>query len=815
MGKLYSRRKGAGASALVQRSFIALLFATAVAAGQPLSGDYYIPQGSHPQGFDSLAAAFAAINTNGVSGTVRLLIDGDLNETGANLNLNRTDLSSANNVVIKPAPGKTPTISITGCTGSSGATQYAGLTINGTSYVTIDGSNTDGGTTRDLTFIMNDGTNGFYAINLYANTDYISIKNISIKWGALSSSPSTTGIYANGQSSGSADSLIIDNCTIGENDSTKASYYAVRITGYSGDYASKVYIRNNTLYGKMRKLYFYYVGKSGTTSEISGNFLAGAGNITGYVIWGILLNYYNGTINVFNNQLYTLKSAAAGSQGLYLFGTLNGQSATVLNIYNNFFGGDFQHVGSGTPASIDVISFQDDVPNARVYYNTLYLNNLSKTASGRMTCIRLGGSANVELKDNIIANYKDAAVAYGISRYGGTLVSDYNDIYIPTASGNVGYWSVARKTLSDWQTASGQDAHSVSGNPQFISTAPPIDLHINGSAVPASAALGIGTPIAWIINDFDGQPRDAVHPDAGADEYYIAPPAPILAYPENGATWVSRSPTLRWYALPGTDSYSLQVSADPYFSSPVVNVSGIVDTFYTVPIVLAKYTLYYWRVNATNPGGTSPWSSIWNFRTEGLYVWPGDANNDGKVDRADFYVVVRYRYLTGPARDGATYKWVPQPAIPWSIEAATYADCNGDGRIDNRDLAIVRLNFRKTHSSSAATVGADGDDIPNLDELEASVPDEYALHQNYPNPFNPSTTIEYALPEISQVSIKIYNVLGQEVATLFEGEGFPGLYKVQWRPENLSSGLYFCQMVAHSEASGRTFRAVKKLLYVR
>jgi len=95
------------------------------------------------------------------------------------------------------------------------------------------------------------------------------------------------------------------------------------------------------------------------------------------------------------------------------------------------------------------------------------------------------------------------------------------------------------------------------------------------------------------------------------------------------------------------------------------------------------------------------------------------------------------------------------------------------------------------------------------------LPREYRLEQNYPNPFNPSTTIEFALPEESQVSIKLFNVLGEEVATLVEWIEPAGFHKVQWKPESLASGVYFYRMVAKSEKTGRMFSNVKKLAYVR
>ena len=84
-----------------------------------------------------------------------------------------------------------------------------------------------------------------------------------------------------------------------------------------------------------------------------------------------------------------------------------------------------------------------------------------------------------------------------------------------------------------------------------------------------------------------------------------------------------------------------------------------------------------------------------------------------------------------------------------------------------------------------------------------SVPKEFAVSQNYPNPFNPSTVINYALPKSSLVTIKIYNILGQEVKTLINGQRQPGYYTVQWNGDNnsgrtVASGMYIYRVEAGS-----------------
>jgi glucuronoarabinoxylan endo-1,4-beta-xylanase len=81
-------------------------------------------------------------------------------------------------------------------------------------------------------------------------------------------------------------------------------------------------------------------------------------------------------------------------------------------------------------------------------------------------------------------------------------------------------------------------------------------------------------------------------------------------------------------------------------------------------------------------------------------------------------------------------------------------------------------------------------------EKNSTLPTTYSLHQNFPNPFNPSTTISYDLPTRSVVTLKIFNVLGQEVATLVNGEVQAGRHQVQWDARRLSSGVYFYRLQA-------------------
>jgi hypothetical protein len=85
----------------------------------------------------------------------------------------------------------------------------------------------------------------------------------------------------------------------------------------------------------------------------------------------------------------------------------------------------------------------------------------------------------------------------------------------------------------------------------------------------------------------------------------------------------------------------------------------------------------------------------------------------------------------------------------------------------------------------------------------------YALNQNYPNPFNPSTIISYQIPQNSFVTLKVYNILGKEVATLVNEQQIAGKYNFNFKASNLASGIYIYKLTAGS------FTSVKKLTLLK
>ncbi len=106
--------------------------------------------------------------------------------------------------------------------------------------------------------------------------------------------------------------------------------------------------------------------------------------------------------------------------------------------------------------------------------------------------------------------------------------------------------------------------------------------------------------------------------------------------------------------------------------------------------------------------------------------------------------------------------------------------------------------------------------VTSVVERSPGMPSHYALEQNYPNPFNPSTTIRFALPEKSSVALKVYDLLGREVAQPLRSVEQPGIVSVNWNAGNLSSGVYYYRLEAASENHpGKTFTQVRKMLLIK
>jgi hypothetical protein len=98
------------------------------------------------------------------------------------------------------------------------------------------------------------------------------------------------------------------------------------------------------------------------------------------------------------------------------------------------------------------------------------------------------------------------------------------------------------------------------------------------------------------------------------------------------------------------------------------------------------------------------------------------------------------------------------------------------------------------------------------------IPKKFVLYQNYPNPFNPETMIRYTIPNTNsahRVILKVYNVLGNEIATLVERDQDAGYYEVRFDGKTFPSGTYFCRIAITSGKGALVFTDVKKLVLIK
>ena len=136
----------------------------------------------------------------------------------------------------------------------------------------------------------------------------------------------------------------------------------------------------------------------------------------------------------------------------------------------------------------------------------------------------------------------------------------------------------------------------------------------------------------------------------------------------------------------------------------------------------------------------------------------------------------------------------------------------------NQPGSLILTNNGNASPGSAIIIQTTAEMPPPapIEKQTTLLPKIFELEQNYPNPFNPTTTFRYALPTDSKVTLKVYNVLGQVVASLTDGVGSAGYQSVEWNASNVASGLYFYRIEATSISNpSKMFTQVKKMVLLK
>ena len=158
-----------------------------------------------------------------------------------------------------------------------------------------------------------------------------------------------------------------------------------------------------------------------------------------------------------------------------------------------------------------------------------------------------------------------------------------------------------------------------------------------------------------------------------------------------------------------------------------------------------------------------------------------------------FAIVTNTALYTGA--DGGVY------ANPHSIDSAVFqwtAPAAGNGTVNFYAAGFQGTTSSSSGQSRAITLSAT--ESTTGVNPDVALPKAFALNQNYPNPFNPSTTLSYDVPTRSHITLRVYNTLGQEVATLVDEDRSAGSYSVVWDASGIASGTYLTQLTADGKS---------------
>jgi hypothetical protein len=100
-------------------------------------------------------------------------------------------------------------------------------------------------------------------------------------------------------------------------------------------------------------------------------------------------------------------------------------------------------------------------------------------------------------------------------------------------------------------------------------------------------------------------------------------------------------------------------------------------------------------------------------------------------------------------------------------------------------------------------------------KIGIDIPSKFSLNQNYPNPFNPVTTIRYSIPTQSQVILRVYNSIGENIAELINANQNAGSYEINWGAGNFASGIYLYSVEAIPSNGTEIFRSVRKMILLK
>jgi uncharacterized delta-60 repeat protein len=308
---------------------------------------------------------------------------------------------------------------------------------------------------------------------------------------------------------------------------------------------------------------------------------------------------------------------------------------------------------------------------------------------------------------------------------------------------------------------------------------------------------GDDKPVAIAIDDSGNVCVTGRSQNSGAIQYYDYL---TIKYSTNGTEqWLSR------YGGPAENSGDNLVSA----------------------LVIDKLGNIYVTGASTGADGTYDFCTI-KYNTSGKQQWaaryngPRNANDQATgicLDSSANVYVTGWSGSSGDSLDYLTIKYDSSGVQQWAAQYNGPLDAEDKPvaiAIDKSGNIIVTGTSQIDENMIYTTIKYNQSTV-SVDERDLKHPGIYYLSQNYPNPFNSETNIRYALPRPSDVTLKVFNITGQEVACLVNEQKSAGEYQVLWNPVNLSSGIYFYQLKVATLSVGVKggFEATNKLVIMK
>jgi hypothetical protein len=527
--------------------------------------------------------------------------------------------SEVNTLTIKPGPGKTPVIS-GNFTGVS-PNPWAMISLNGAQWVIIDGSNS-GGSDRSLT-LVNTGGSGYAApLSLYHDGN-VAASNIVVKNCILQAHREAVfnaqgfNMYSITGKAGYRN-IVLDNNAI------NSAKYGVNITGTALGKAVNIRVTNNTI-GSMDDvkavMQFGVYMVNADSVLVEGNEVIGPalGNSTAV---SSIMGFYAGpgitNLKISRNKIHDWYNLPKGSIGIYY----EGDNTTTNEISNNVIHsikspGSNTSVTGGNTFGIFVWAGN----GIRIYHNSVNLfdNYLTSTKNVMSSCLGFGNYlSGADVRNNILKNSsqpssgtpssKSYCITAGTNTVFATL--NNNDYFTDGIGPVLGYYmGTDRVTLSDWQTATGQDANAVNVNPLYASDT---DLYPNTTAIPNAGLYIPGVPTD-IVNTMRSDP-----PDIGAYEFTSDPVVITTSASGIGFTTANLLGTITAanMIVNGFFDYGTTTTYGSTAGTSPATVTGNAPTPVTAGISgLLPNTTYHYRARGVTSGGLIAYGADKTFST--------------------------------------------------------------------------------------------------------------------------------------------------------------------------------------------------------